>query len=169
MTIEQETGRVAPVRRAVPKPGARKPGASHQTKPKPRPDTGSRRPAATRPAQAPRPAASGRSGASAVRRPSSKRQRAPFVLLVVGLLCGGLVSLLLLNTMLARDAITDAKLRDEIAAAKQEKDALVREYEAKTQPGNLARLAEGQGQHQDKDIRVFDGAGEQGGQVDTER
>lgn len=161
MTIEQETGRGAPVRRAMPKPGTRRPGVSHQTKPRPRPDTGDRRPAAARPGEsaARRPAA---------RRPSTKRQRAPFVLLVVGLMCGGLVSLLLLNIMLNRDAITDAKLREEIAVAQQEAEALRLEYERKMQPQNIAGRAEAQGYHPDKNLRTWD-KGEPSDQAVPER
>ncbi|MER6580696.1 hypothetical protein [Nonomuraea sp. NPDC001023] len=151
MTIEQETGRVAPVRRAMPKPGTRRPGVSHQTKPRPRPDTAGRRPAAARPGESAAPARR-----PAARRTSTKRQRAPFVLLVVGLMCGGLVSLLLLNIMLNRDAITDAKLREEIAVAQQEKEALRLEYERKMQPQNIADRAEAQGYHLDKNLRPWD-------------
>ncbi|MEV5501759.1 hypothetical protein AB0M50_40825, partial [Nonomuraea fuscirosea] len=39
MTTEQETGRGAPVRRAVPKTGTRRSATSYQPKPRPRPDT----------------------------------------------------------------------------------------------------------------------------------
>ncbi|MFI6923778.1 hypothetical protein ACIBIZ_27840 [Nonomuraea spiralis] len=163
MTIEQETGRVAPVRRAVPKPGTRRPGVSHQTKPRPRPGTDGRRPAAARPGESAEPARR-----PAVRRPSAKRQRTPFVLLVVGLMCGGLVSLLLLTTMLGRDTITDAKLRDEIAVARQEKEALQKKYEEKMQPQNLARQAEAQGDHLDKTLGIWT-TGEPSGQADPER
>ncbi|MGW4795323.1 hypothetical protein ACWEPC_23210, partial [Nonomuraea sp. NPDC004297] len=38
MTTEQETGKGAPVRRAVPKTGTRR-SATNQAKPRPRPDT----------------------------------------------------------------------------------------------------------------------------------
>ncbi|MEV1176983.1 hypothetical protein, partial [Nonomuraea sp. NPDC049784] len=52
MTTEQETGRGAPVRRAVPKPGpktgTRRLGATHQSKPRPRPDVESKLSAAER-------------------------------------------------------------------------------------------------------------------------
>ncbi|MFI9590845.1 hypothetical protein [Nonomuraea sp. NPDC052265] len=163
MTIEQETGRVTPVRRAVPKPGTRRPGASHQTKPRPRPDTDVRRPAAARPGETAAPARR-----PAARRSSTKRQRAPFVLLVVGLMCGGLVSLLLLNIMLNRDAITDAKLREEIAVAQQEKEALRLEYERKMQPQNIADRAEAQGYHLDKNLRSWN-AGDPSAQAVPER
>jgi hypothetical protein len=99
----------------------------------------------------------------------ARRQRTPFVLLVVGLLCGGLVSLLLLNTMLAQDTITDAKLREEIAVARRENEKIDQEYQLKTQPGNIARLAEMQGQHPDWDeVNAYTSDGRPN-QADTER
>ncbi|MFI7223717.1 hypothetical protein ACIBO5_10860 [Nonomuraea angiospora] len=106
------------------------------------------------------------------RRRPARRQRAPFVLLVVGLLCGGLVSLLLLNTMLAKDAITDADLRDEIAVARQEKEKIELEYQLKTQPDVLATMAENQGEHRNWDnVDSWSDAGADGqsGQADRER
>ncbi|MET8991570.1 hypothetical protein ABZW49_39480 [Nonomuraea wenchangensis] len=203
MTTEQETGRVAAVRRAapaaaskvgskagsktgaktVPRTGVRRSPAPLQSKPHPaepqqpkgrtrtdarpgtrtdaRPGTrtGARPEAAGRPARAQaRPAA---------RRPA-RRQRTPFVLLVVGLMSGGLVSLLLLNTMLAQDAITDAKLREQIAVARQEKEKIEQDYQRKNQPGVLAELAEQQGQHPDwDDVNVWNG--DQAHQADTQR
>ncbi|WP_343952961.1 hypothetical protein [Nonomuraea longicatena] len=49
------------------------------------------------------------------RRPSARNRRTPFVVLVLGLLGGGLVSLLLLNTVLAEDSVRATKLKGEIA------------------------------------------------------
>lgn len=46
------------------------------------------------------------------------------MLLVVGLLCGGLVSLLLLNTVLARDSFELSKLRADINLSHQQKEEL---------------------------------------------
>ncbi|SEG83905.1 hypothetical protein SAMN05444920_105280 [Nonomuraea solani] len=101
---------------------------------------------------------------------SANRQRAPFVLLVVGLLGGGLVSLLLLNTMLARDAITDAGLRKEIEVARQENEQIEQEYQRKTQPNVIAERAEKQGQHPDwKNVNGYSSTGEQTSQADRER
>ncbi|UBU16904.1 hypothetical protein [Nonomuraea gerenzanensis] len=109
-------------------------------------------------------------GRPAARRGPARRQRAPFVLLVVGLLCGGLVSLLLLNTMLAQDAITDANLRKEIAEARLQNEQIDQEYQRKTQPENIARLAENQGYGRDWDeVNSWSSAGDQASQVDTER
>ncbi|MGN9839458.1 hypothetical protein ACTMTI_15190 [Nonomuraea sp. H19] len=186
MTTEQETGRGTPVRRAVPKTGTRRYGAPHQPKPRPRPDArpdlDGKRPAAAgaRPATEARPAPAERLGAddassARARRPvprrrPARRQRAPFVLLVVGLMSGGLVSLLLLNTMLAKDTITDASLREEIAVAQQEKEQIEQEYQRKTQPGVIAELAEQQGQQPRWDsVNAWNSADDQAGQADTER
>ncbi|MDF5756856.1 hypothetical protein [Spongiactinospora sp. TRM90649] len=47
------------------------------------------------------------------RRTGGRAPRAPFVLLLVGLLCGGLVSLLLLTTVLAQDSVEADKLRSD--------------------------------------------------------
>ncbi|MCK2220842.1 hypothetical protein MF672_044605 [Actinomadura sp. ATCC 31491] len=259
MTTEQETGRGAAVRRAVPKAGSktvprtgvRRYGGPHQSKPDPseppqsrtpqakapqakasRPKAGLRteprpteprptepRPTAPRPTEprptaprptdprptAPRPTearptevrpaesrpAERRGGVQGVRggtagpRPSAarrravRRQRTPFVLLVVGLMSGGLVSLLLLNTMLAQDTITDAKLREQIAVARQENEKIEQDYQRKTQPGVVAELAEQQGLHTDWDDvngMTGDGAGAgagseagEAGEADTAR
>ncbi|MGW3344170.1 hypothetical protein ACWDA3_12730 [Nonomuraea rubra] len=250
MTTEQETGKGAPGRRAVPKTGTRRSATGHQPKPRPRPDTrhepeakrsaaertraeaAGRRPAderaraeadGTAPAAGrSRGAAGGREAAGrvrdaagrevpaaervrgasrrtpvvervraqaagkrpaggrsraetaasrpAARRGPARRQRAPFVLLVVGLLCGGLVSLLLLNTMLAQDAITDATLRKEIAEARLQNEQIDQEYQRKTQPDVIADLAEKQGYDRDwGEVNSWSSAGDQASRVDTER
>lgn len=250
LTTEQETGKGAPGRRAVPKTGTRRSATGHQPKPRPRPDTrhepeakrsaaertraeaAGRRPAderaraeadGTAPAAGrSRGAAGGREAAGrvrdaagrevpaaervrgasrrtpvvervraqaagkrpaggrsraetaasrpAARRGPARRQRAPFVLLVVGLLCGGLVSLLLLNTMLAQDAITDATLRKEIAEARLQNEQIDQEYQRKTQPDVIADLAEKQGYDRDwGEVNSWSSAGDQASRVDTER
>ncbi|TDD18502.1 hypothetical protein [Nonomuraea diastatica] len=179
MTTEQEFGRGAPVRRAVPKTGTRRSGAQHQSKPRPRPDarphaggagavTGRVRPEVKRLADGSR--AETGPGRPIPRRRPARRQRAPFVLLVVGLLCGGLVSLLLLNTMLAKDAITDANLREEIAVARQENEKINQEYQRKTQPNVIAEMAEKQGHQADwDDVNAWTSAGDRASRVDRER
>lgn len=104
-----------------------------------------RRPAApgaspgVRPVPRPRPAADERP--KAVRRPAG-RQRAPFVLLVVGLLCGGLVSLLLLNTVLAQDSFTAGQLRKETEKLQLDNDRLARQNAEAEDPNNLSKLAD---------------------------
>lgn len=172
---EQESRRAAAVRgvplKTAPKTGPRRPGVPHQSKPIPRsrpdgPETAGlgdgQIPASPDRARAARPALK--------RRPSRGRQRAPFVLLVVGLMCGGLVSLLLLNTVLAQDSITAAKLRDEIAVARQANEEAKLANEKNTGPQQVADNAEMQGQHRDwGKPNVLTDAGADSGQVDQGR
>ncbi|MFE3447916.1 hypothetical protein ACFXJ8_03190 [Nonomuraea sp. NPDC059194] len=151
---EQEIRRGAPARGGVPRTapartGVRRQSAPHETSPAPE------RPAVDRPiGQRPAPAQEGRPVRA--RRPMPRKQRAPFVLLVVGLLCGGLVSLLLLNTVLARDSFTASELREQIAEMQQQSNALEREIERQEQPAELAKRAEGQGQGPDGEINTID-------------
>ncbi|NRQ34208.1 hypothetical protein HII36_20475 [Nonomuraea sp. NN258] len=175
--------------------GVRRPGVTHQSKPRPgladdgpigagaraaagrtsapeveRPGTDRARPGADRARpgvpRVRRPAASSRP--ESARRTPRRRQRAPFVLLVVGLLCGGLVSLLLLNTMLAQDAITEAKLREQIAQSRQEADSLKREYEKNTQAGELAKHAPALQQRPDwGSVNPLSGNGDASTRVDS--
>ncbi|MBA2889684.1 hypothetical protein [Nonomuraea soli] len=101
----------------------------------------------------PRVAAQPRRVPSQARRPGNPRkQRTPFVLLVVGLMLGGLVSLLLLNTVLARDSITATQLQEEIATAKLQKASLEREVYQAQLPEEVAKRAEGQGMTPDDGI-----------------
>ncbi|HUR05185.1 MAG TPA: hypothetical protein VM347_21755 [Nonomuraea sp.] len=172
---EQESRRGAAVRgvppKAAPKTGPRRPGVPHQSKPIPRSRPGepettglgdSEIPASPERARAARPALK--------RRPSRGRQRAPFVLLVVGLMCGGLVSLLLLNTVLAQDSITATNLRDEIAVARQANEEARLANETNTGPQQVADNAEQQGQHRDWDKpNVLTDIGADGSQADQGR
>lgn len=103
-----------------------------------RPRTGARK----------RPHASPEPRRAAIGRPV-RRQRAPFVLLVVGLLCGGLVTLLLLNTVLAQDSMTASNLVDEISTARQQNEDLQRKIEEEKLPGRVAERAEDLGLRRD--------------------
>ncbi|MEU4224518.1 hypothetical protein AB0F17_09500 [Nonomuraea sp. NPDC026600] len=169
---EQESRRTAAVRgvplKTAPKTGPRRPGVPHQSKPIPRSRPGG--PETTGPGDGEIPASSERMRPALKRRPSRGRQRAPFVLLVVGLMCGGLVSLLLLNTVLAQDSITAANLRDEIAVARQANEEAKLANEKNTGPQQLADNAELQGQHRDWDKpNVLTDDGAVNGQVDPGR
>ncbi|WP_371779356.1 hypothetical protein [Streptosporangium subroseum] len=81
------------------------------------------RPAPAKPVPVGATAAPVAAPSAAAPRPA-RAPRAPFVLLVVGLLCGGLVSLLLLNTVLARDSFELSKLRADINLSHQQKEEL---------------------------------------------
>lgn len=67
--------------------------------------------------------------------------RAPFVLLVVGLLGGALVSLLLLNTVLAEDAFTLTELQRSNKLLNQQRQALQEEIALEESPERLAQKA----------------------------
>ncbi|MET9339831.1 hypothetical protein [Nonomuraea sp. NPDC003804] len=145
---EQEIRRGAPVRGGVPRTAPARTGVREQDAPR------APRPAVDRPiGQRPAPAQDG--APVRVRRPMPRKQRAPFVLLVVGLLCGGLVSLLLLNTVLARDSFTASELREQIAEMQRQSDSAKRKIAELEQPGSLAEAAERQGQVSDPDVNVL--------------
>lgn len=63
------------------------------------------------------------------------------MLLIVGLLSGGLVSLLLLNTVLAQDAFALDALREETTLLEERQQALRQEVAAAEAPQQLARKA----------------------------
>lgn len=98
-----------------------------------RPRTRDKRPVAGTPRA--RPAAAARP------RRMTRAPRAPFVLLVVGLLGGGLVSLLLLNTVLAQDAFALHALRQRTATLEEREQALRQEVAQAEAPQTLARKA----------------------------
>ncbi|MEV7970877.1 hypothetical protein AB0O34_33525, partial [Sphaerisporangium sp. NPDC088356] len=142
-----------------------------------RPGKTVRRPAAPRPARrgaATRPSAGG-GAAQGVRRASVPRgaPRAPFVLLVVGLLCGGLVSLLLLNLVLAQDSFRANDLRKSTELLHQQAQDKKTEVMLKSGPEELARRAEdgGTGMKQDTTapefVKVQEGQGASAGQANT--
>ncbi|WP_433347892.1 hypothetical protein ACQP25_31765 [Microtetraspora malaysiensis] len=94
-----------------------------------------------RPRRAARSASSATGAAAA--RSGRRPPRAPFVLLVVGLLCGGLVSLLLLNTVLAQDSFELSDLRSGTERLRQQADELDNQVRMLTQPGALDEQARG--------------------------
>ncbi|XVQ88827.1 hypothetical protein ACQP2K_15835 [Microbispora siamensis] len=118
-----------------------------------------------------RPAATVR--ATMARRAFRRPPRAPFVLLVVGLMCGGLVTLLLLNTVLAQDSFRLSDLRssiDELHEQAAEQENQLRQW---TQPGPLGEQARAQGLDSDtsapKFIKTGDAAQEQAQKEGTDR
>ncbi|WP_433497014.1 hypothetical protein ACQP1K_18805 [Sphaerimonospora sp. CA-214678] len=111
--------------------------AQLRTQTKSRPKTRPR----PRPKIAPRP--EGELGTIGVRTPRAtppagvsaavrRAPKAPFVLLVIGLMCGGLVTLLLLNTMLAQGSYKESDLRSSINQLREQaalEEKLAREAE----------------------------------------
>ncbi|MFE2170767.1 hypothetical protein ACFXB3_37765 [Streptomyces sp. NPDC059447] len=86
---------------------------------------------AARPARPVRPARSGGQAA-----------RTPFVLLVVALLAGGLISLLLLNSALNEGSFQLSKLKKETTALTDEEQALQRDVDGYSAPDALQRRAQ---------------------------
>ncbi|MFI6580672.1 cell division protein FtsL [Embleya sp. NPDC050493] len=68
--------------------------------------------------------------------------RTPFVVLVVALLGGGLLSLLLLNTALNQGSFELGRLQKRQDQLTDDREALQRELDAKAAPGELARRAQ---------------------------
>ncbi|MGJ6961364.1 hypothetical protein ACSDR0_05590 [Streptosporangium sp. G11] len=95
-----------------------------------------------RPASAAAPAAQVKAPPAARR---SRPPRAPFLLLVVGLLCGGLVSLLLLNAVLAKDSFKANGLRNEISGLRIEKEGKKSAIMRQEMPNAVAKNNELQG------------------------
>ncbi|MEO3858372.1 hypothetical protein [Acrocarpospora sp. B8E8] len=93
-------------------------------------------------------------------RPGDRRPpRAPFVLLVVGLLGGGLVSLLLLNTVLAQDSFKYNELRrvtEQLHQQANQEEGRIRDAQ---QPSGLAEQADGLGLRPDDSAPEFVGEG----------
>ncbi|WP_344958493.1 hypothetical protein, partial [Actinomadura miaoliensis] len=98
------------------------------------------------PAAAPRPAA----------RRSTAPPRTPFVLLIVGLLGGALVSLLLLNTVLAEDAFTLTRLQKNNKMLAQQKQALQEDIAREESPAILAQRAEALGMVRPTQVAYLD-------------
>jgi hypothetical protein len=82
-------------------------------------------------------------------RRSATPPRAPFVLLVVGLLGGALVSLLLLNTVLAQDAFTLSELQRGNQQLSERKQALQEDINRENSPSVLHSKA--------RSLRMVDG------------
>src|SRR5581483_1228137 len=78
-------------------------------------------------------------------RAQSRTPRTPFVLLIVGLLGGALISLLLLNTVLAKDAFTLSELQQSNKLLAQQKQALQEDVAREESPANLAQRAKALG------------------------
>lgn len=154
-TVERPT---APATRRTGRTRSAAAPASPRTAPPPaRPDSTTARPAPSRGTQPPAPRSVPRTAPP--RRPAAKpapavkarRQaaaaaaaaapRAPFVLLVVGLLSGALVSLLLLNTILAQDAFTLTELQRDNKQLTQRQQALEEEIARQDSPEVLASRA----------------------------
>jgi hypothetical protein len=119
-------------------PGGRAPGLAQ-----PRPVTAPRH---TRPVTGPRTGpGTGRSTGAPARpagaRPRSRSPRMPFILLLVGLLGGALVSLLVISTTLAQGAFRITNLEQQNASLVRQEQTLTNEVAQAGNPAVIAREA----------------------------
>ena len=126
-----------------------------------RPRTGPARPgSAPRPATAPRPTAPGTAAPRpAAARPASAaraRSRTPFVVLLLGLLGGGLVCLLLINTTLAEGSFQITALQQKNTALAQQEQALQQQTDQEQSPASIAARAEKLGMRPVGRLRFLD-------------
>lgn len=84
----------------------------------------------------------GRPGARPAGSSAGQAARMPFVLLVVALLGGGLISLLLLNSALNEGSFRLSKLKKETTVLTDEEQALQRDVDAYSAPDALQRRAQ---------------------------
>ncbi|MFW5417377.1 hypothetical protein J0910_12260 [Nocardiopsis sp. CNT-189] len=106
--------------------------------------TGRRTAPRTRPAAPPK-AAPGKARARRPAAPPARPPRMPFVLLVLGLLAGALVSLLALRTVLLQDSFTIAQLQRENTELGYEQEQLGEDVVRLESPERIAREAEEMG------------------------
>jgi hypothetical protein len=116
-----------PVRPARPRPGRRRPGGPGLG----RPGTGTGQPSAGQ---------ERRSGAWAAA-PSAAISRTPFILFVTALLGGGLVCLLIINTILATGAYQITSLQQTQTTQSQQVQVLRQQVAADSAPSVIARRA----------------------------
>ncbi|MBB6172457.1 cell division protein FtsL [Nocardiopsis mwathae] len=79
------------------------------------------------------------------RRPASRAPRMPFVLLVLGLLGGAMISLLTLRTVLIEDAFAITELEQEYRDLSHQEEALREDVIALEAPDRIASEAEAMG------------------------
>lgn len=88
---------------------------------------------ATRPARPP---------LTRTRTPGPRRPRAPFILLLVGLLCGALVCLLFISTTLAEGSYRITSLQQQNANLAKQEQLLTQQVAQASSPAQIAREAE---------------------------
>lgn len=73
---------------------------------------------------------------------SQRSQRTPFILLVIGLLAGGLVCLLVINTTLAAGSLQISKLQQDNTTATQRLTELQQQVATEQSPGSIQQRAQ---------------------------
>jgi Na+-transporting NADH:ubiquinone oxidoreductase subunit NqrC len=90
-------------------------------------------------------------------RPRVRSPRAPFILLLVGLLGGALVSLLVISTTLAQGAFQITSLQQQNANLARQQQTLSDEVAQAGNPAVIASEAAALGMRQDPNLRFIDG------------
>ncbi|HZB29915.1 MAG TPA: hypothetical protein VE465_07095 [Streptosporangiaceae bacterium] len=110
------------------------------------------------PAKPAKPAAAPKLAAGVAGRPArpAAPPRMPFVVLLVGLLGGALVSLLLLNTVLAQDAFTLTELQRSNQQLLQQRQALQEEIAKEESPARLGQRAKALGMREPRQPAFVD-------------
>ncbi|QXJ25395.1 hypothetical protein AGRA3207_006881 [Actinomadura graeca] len=142
----------APEKKAPARPAGGAAGAARATPAKAAPVRPEPAPKAKETAKA--PAAGARKAGRAARQAPP---RAPFVLLICGLLGGALVSLLLLNTVLAKDAFTLTRLQQSNKMLEQQRQAYEEEIAREDSPQSIAGKARNLGMKPREGMAFVDG------------
>ena len=88
-------------------------------------------------------------------RPRTRSPRAPFILLLIGLLGGALVSLLVISTTLAQGTFQVASLQQQNANLNRQEQTLANAVAQAADPAVIAKEAEQLGMRQDPDLRFI--------------
>jgi hypothetical protein len=157
----QAPGRTVPPGRVV--PGRAAPGRTAPGRPGPEP-TNPRQPRTprTRPVTAPRhtrpatgPASRPATGPAAGQGLRPRHPRAPFILLLVGLLGGALVSLLVISTTLAQGSFRITSLQQQNTSLARQEQLLTQQVAQASGPAQIAQEAEQLGMRQDPNLRFI--------------
>jgi hypothetical protein len=89
-------------------------------------------------------------------RPRPRQPRAPFILLLVGLLGGALVSLLVISTTLAQGSYKITSLQQQNTALAKQEQLLTEQVAQASSPAQIAREAELLGMQQNPNLRFID-------------
>ena len=143
-----------PSTRAVSAPRHTRPFTGPGTGPVAEPDprtTKPARPARPTPKPATRPA-----GRPAIARARPRHPRAPFILLLVGLLGGALVSLLVISTTLAEGSYQVTSLQQQNANLAKQEQLLSQQVAQASSPAQIAQEAEDLGMRPDPQLQFID-------------
>ncbi|OLT22892.1 hypothetical protein BJF79_46170, partial [Actinomadura sp. CNU-125] len=148
-TAAKPAAKKAPAKKAPAKPAAKKTTKTTKTTKAPKAPakaTGTTAPPKTTPKKRATPKTAPKSTVEAApRRVAQSPPRTPFILLIVGLLGGALVSLLLLNTVLAKDAFTLTGLQQSNERLEERAQELEVENAEARSPEKIAEIAENLG------------------------